>query len=518
MEQGRLRQIIAVLRRHRINRGVTPMKLRNILDDLGPTFVKFGQILSMRQDLIPLEYIKELEKLRMDVNPMPFAVVEKQLLDAYGGDYHQYFQSVNSQPIGSASIAQVHEAYLKDGSHVVIKVQRQNIYSLMEEDVKIIKRLSRFVGLVTDNLKPQEVNLLIDEMWAVAQEEMDFVVEANNIDEFYFNNSQYNYIKVPKVNVPLTRPTVLVMEHVTGFFIDDVAGLKQEGYDLEEIAHKLTVNFVNQILDYGYFHADPHPGNIMVNDGKIIWIDFGMMGRITSRDRKLVSDALSAILEHDIYQLKMVLLSYGKIKGEINHAKLYDDLDLFVTKYIDLDFSNINLGIMIEELFSLTSNHAITMPSGVTMLARGILTLEGVLATIAPQTNLIEIFAYRIHNVSEELLKSEFQSLLNNLILSFRAAPSIPKNINNSLRMLLRGQTKLAVEYNFGYSATKMIDQTIRRMILTFLIGVLLLCGTLVAISPLPGWLWGLPLLSVVCFIMAVILVCLLAWSFRSKK
>lgn len=518
MKQGRLNQIIAVLRKHRINRGLTPIKLRVILDDLGPTFVKFGQILSMRQDLIPLEYVKELEKLRMDVKPMTFATVEKQLNRAYEGDYRRYFKSVVENPIGSASIAQVHEAYLEDGSHVVIKVQRQNIYRQMEQDVKIIKRLSRFVRLATDKIKPQEVNLLIDEMWLVAQEEMDFVVEANNIDEFYLNNRQYNYIKVPRVNVPLTRPTVLVMEHVTGLYIDDVVNLEKEGYDLKEIAHKLTVNYVNQILDFGYFHADPHPGNIMVDEGKIIWIDFGMMGRITSRDRKLVADALSAILEHDIYQLKMVLLSYGKIQGDIDHTKLYDDLDLFVTKYVDLDFSNINLGVVVEELFSLTNNHAIGLPSGVTMFARGIMTLEGVLATIAPETNFLEVFAYRLHSVNGELIKKEFQTLLNNLLLSLRSAPSIPKNINNSLRMLLRGQTKLAVEYNFGYSATKLVEKTVYRLVLTFLIGILLVCGTMAATGPMPAWILGLPVLSVGAYLMALILGALLWWSFRTKK
>ncbi len=517
MKKGRLNQILAVLKKHHVNRSMTPLKLRNVLDDLGPTFVKFGQILSMRQDLIPLEYVKELEKLRMDVKAMPFEVVEKQLHLAYQDDYHKYFKSVNKTPIGSASIAQVHEAYLEDGSHVVIKVQRQNIYSQMEQDVKIVKRLSRFVSLVSDKIKPKEVNMLIDEMWKVAQEEMDFVVEANNIEEFYSNNKQYNYIRVPAVNIPLTRPTVLVMEHVSGFYIDDLDNLEEAGYDINEIAHQLTVNYINQILDFGYFHADPHPGNIMVDDGRIIWIDFGMMGRITSRDRKLVGDALNAILEHDIYQLKMVLLSYGKIQGEIDHAKLYDDLDLFVTKYVDIDFAKINLGVMVEELFSLTSNHAISMPSGVTMLARGIMTLEGVLATIAPETNFMEVFAYRLHRIDGDLIKKEFQTMLNNTILSLRSTPSIPKNINNSLRMFLRGQTKLAVEYNFGYPATKLINRIAYRFVLAFLIGVFLLCGTIAAVASLPQWVLGMPALSVACFVVAFGLGVRLWWNFKKK-
>lgn len=518
MRQGRLNQIVAVLRKHRIDRGLTPIKLRTILDDLGPTFVKFGQILSMRQDLIPLEYSKELEKLRMDVTKMSFSMVEQQLNQAYQGDYHQYFKSVNQQPIGSASIAQVHEAYLLDGSHVVIKVQRQKIFEQMEQDVKIIKRLSRFINMVTDKIKPQEVVMLIEEMWVVAQEELDFIVEANNIDEFYLNNSQYKYIKTPQVNIPLTRPSVLVMEHVSGFYIDDVQNLEAAGYDLREIARKLTVNYVSQILDYGYFHADPHPGNILVNDGKIIWIDFGMMGRITSRDRQLVSDALGAILEHDIYKLKMVLLSYGNIQGEIDHTKLYDDLDLFVTKYVDLDFSRINLGAVVEELFSLTNHHAIGLPSGVTMLARGIMTLEGVLATIAPATNFLEIFAYRLHSFDGDLVKKEFQSLLNNLILSLRSAPSIPKNINNSLRMLLRGQTKLAVEYNLGYASAKLLEKLVYRLILTIMAGILTICGTLVIAGDLPAVFGGVPVITLVCYGFAGVLGVMLWWSFKSKN
>ncbi len=502
--RGRIVEIIGILKENDVTSGMNPHKLRNILDALGPTFVKLGQIMSMRSDLLPLEYCKELEGLRMDVKPVDFEIVQRLLNENYGGDYRQVFKYVNPNPIGSASIAQVHEAYLVSGEHVVLKIQRPNIYQRMEQDVRILRRLARFSWLVDRNMTRDDIIMVIDEMWAVAKQELDFLIEANNIEEFAKNNEEFKYIRCPEVNIMLTTQTVLVMDYLGGYYIDDVKNLEKEEYDLQEIARKLAMNYINQILEDGYFHADPHPGNILIDDGKITWIDLGMMGRITSRDRRLVSDAINAILEHDIYQLKTVLLAFGSIRGEIDHTQLYEDLDYFVSKYLEMDLSKIDLGVMIEELFELTNNHSIGLPSGVSMLARGIITIEGVIATIAPTTNFLEIFAYRIRNFDSQMIKKEAKAIFNNLILSLRSSANIPKNINNTLRMFLRGQSKLNIEFSSAPQTLHNIRRIVYLMIVGLIVSALLISSSILCMTTMEPRVFDMPVVAFLGYLGAI--------------
>ena len=255
---SRFKEIREVLMRNHITRGISPEKLRTILEELGPTYVKLGQIMSLHSDILPKRYCDALMDLTSDVTPMPFSEVKEVLEKSWMCSINDILSSIEETPLGSASIAQVHKAVLLNGDEVVIKVQRKGIYDIMARDIGLLHRLVSLMPKIGD------LNMVLDEMWTVAQQEMDFLKEAANITEFAHNNKDVVYIGIPELYKEYTTDRVLVMEYVDGINITDIDKLTELGYDTHEIGQKLVNNFIKQVMDDGFFHADPHPGNICI--------------------------------------------------------------------------------------------------------------------------------------------------------------------------------------------------------------------------------------------------------------
>ena len=316
----RLAQIIAILKKHHLTKGIDPVKLRMILEDLGPTFVKIGQIMSSRQDMFSERYCQELTQLRDNVAPMNMATIRTVVEDEYGTDLEDIFMTFDQVPLGSASIAQVHKATLRNGKQIVVKVQRPSIYNMMERDISLVRRaiqllrLNEVLGSVVD------LNIVLDEFWQTAKEEMDFLNEAQYAEHFIKLNEDLLYIGAPHIETEYTTSKVLVMEYVDGFEIDNRDLLLKNGYDNHEIAVKISENYIKQIVDDGFFHADPHPGNLRIRDGKIVWIDFGMMGILKREDKDLMKQAVLAIGNNDTQQLADVILVLGVHEDRIDYT------------------------------------------------------------------------------------------------------------------------------------------------------------------------------------------------------
>ena len=307
----RLKEITAVLKKHSITRGISPEKLRLILEDLGPTYIKLGQLMSLRSDILPKRYCDELMKLCSEVPPMPFSEVIEVLEESMGCPWQAEFQKIQEKPLGSASIAQVHRATLKTGEEVVIKVQRKGIYETMARDIGLMHKAVRLMPPVSIK-GAVDLNMVLSELWTVTQEEMNFLTEAANISEFAKKNKGVAFVKVPILYREYTTTHVLVMEYIDGIAINDKEKILQNGYDLNEIGSKFVDNFIRQVIEDGFFHADPHPGNVRIQGGKIVWIDMGMMGRLTERDRQLIGQAVEGVAFKDI----------GKIPVSYTHLTL----------------------------------------------------------------------------------------------------------------------------------------------------------------------------------------------------
>ena len=367
----RFREIRDVISRNEITRGISPEKLRVIIEELGPTYIKLGQIMSLHSDILPKAYCDELMKLNSEVPPMPFSEVEEVLNHSYRTNWREVFETIDEVPLGSASIAQVHKARLLTGEEVIVKVERKGIYDTMARDIRLLKRIVRRLPPVGQLRNLVDLDAVIDELWTVTQDEMNFLKEAANMEEFAANNAEYKYIYVPKLYREHTTGRALVMEYVSGIPINNKAELIARGYDLDEIGSKFAHNFINQVMNDGFFHADPHPGNVHIRDGKIVWLDMGMMGRLTERERRVMLRGVQGIGLHDVSMVTDAVLEIGNFHGTPDRDQLYRDLREFIEEYGNISMGNVDIAEVLEAMMEVMKKNHVGLPHGMTMLVRG---------------------------------------------------------------------------------------------------------------------------------------------------
>jgi len=496
--QKRLREILQVLGKHRITHGLTPAKLREILEDLGPTYVKLGQIMSMRSDMLPENYCRELTKLRTEVRPLPYSVVSGVIEEELKEPAGNIFSQIEETPLGSASIAQVHPAVLKDGTKVVIKIQRPAIKEIMQDDIRLLKKAAGILKLAIGTEDLIDFRTILDELWKTTREEIDFLQEAANLSLFYENQKDIVYVTCPRVFHEFTTPRLLVMEYIDGIQIDETQRLKELGYDMTEIGQKAAENYCKQILEDGFFHADPHPGNLWVAGGQIAWLDLGMTGRPTEHNKQLLKKAITAILEHDIYSLKNVLLAFGEPQERVNHARLYTDIDDILSKYMSMDFGTMKLGELIERMLSLVKDHRLAITPDITLVGRSMVTMEGTLAACAPDVNILQILS--MHMSSLLLKELDIKKLLRHkgrqLYTSMDKSMEIPAQISDLLNITKNGQAQLNLQLSDSEEIRADIHKTADRFVLSILAAALFIgSGMIIHVRTIPQW-FGIPWIS----------------------
>ena len=501
----RLGEITAVRRKHHITRGVTPGKLRAILEELGPTYVKLGQIMSLHSDVLPQRYCDELMKLTSEVTPMPFETVEEVINRSYREDWHNIFSSIEKETLGSASIAQVHRAKLLDGTDVIVKVERKGIYDIMARDIGLLKRAVNLLPPVGGFKNVVDLEMVLDELWATAQEEMDFLKEAANMEEFARNNQGIRYIRCPKLYHEYTTSRVLVMEYIGGCPVDDRASLQAEGYDLGEIGRKLVNNYVKQVMDDGFFHADPHPGNVKVMDGKIVWIDMGMMGRLTNRDRNLMARAVRAIAVGDIAVLEATILELGDIQGKIDSGKLYGELRNLMDRYGNASMGSIDAVEFFKDTMEIMKNNSIKLPHGMTMLVRGLTQMQGVLLNISPDINMAEIAAGRL---KEEMLqnfdlRTEAGKAGRRVYKAVGRSLDIPPLIKIALEEYLKGQARVHMELDATKEFSHLMRRLVRNVVMGLWVMALLISSSIICTTEMKPQLLGIPALGFFGYVLA---------------
>lgn len=507
----RLGQILRILKNHKVTRGMDPVKFREILEDLGPTYVKIGQIMATRQDIFSRRYCRELEKLRSDVKPMSFDTVRAVLTEAYGPDLNQVFERIDEIPLGSASIAQVHKAWLKDGTMVVIKVQRPGIYQEMEEDILLLRKASGILKLSDVFSSVVDVNVVLDEFWASAQQEMDFTNEARNAIRFRNEYQDCAWLDAPRVHEDLTSRKVMVMEYISGCEIDDDARLDREGYDRHEIADRLGVNYLTQITEHGFFHADPHSGNIRVRDGQIVYIDFGMMGTLTDRDRRLMKQAIKALAMRDTMKLTDTILTLGVVRRTPDYASLTQRIEEYVNLYCESSLEDIDLPAMVQDLFTICHEYGIALPKGISMLARSLMTFEGTIEVLDPSTNVMQIISRQKSSLLAGDWGRELQHVLSRLLADAGRLLEMPVQLSDILSMVRRGQLKVNLDLQGADSTIANFDRMINRIIVCLLIVALLMSSSIICTTKMKPEFLGIPLLGFAGFFIAF---CMSLWLF----
>ena len=520
----RFREIKDVLRKNQITRGVTPEKLRMILEELGPTYIKLGQIMSLHSDFLPKAYCDELLKLNSDVTPMPFDDVEDVINHSYGQDWRELFQFIEEAPLGSASIAQVHRARLKNGEEVIIKVERKGIYDTMARDIGLLHRLVKLIPPVGDFKNLVDLDMVLDELWSVAQEEMDFLKEAANMDEFSRNNASVQYVTTPKLYHEYSTGHVLVMEYIDGYSLDDVESLQNAGYDMDEIGTKFVNNFIKQVMDDGFFHADPHPGNVKIRDGKIVWIDMGMMGRLSEKDRHTMIKGIRGIALHDISMVENSVLEIGEFRGKPDRERLYQDLKKFIADYGTTSMGSLDVAAAIAGLVEIMKQNRISLPHGVSMLCRGLTHIQGVLAVISPDINMMQIAVnrYTVDFLNNINWKSEFQKQARIVYRSVNKGVEIPGLVTDILKEHLEGQSVVNIDLHSSEDLTNVISAAIRNIVVGLCVAALLIASSVICTTDMTPKILGIPALGFAGYAFAMVVSIFLTvrylWSKRKKR
>jgi len=502
---NRLKEIKEVLKKHHITRKLSPEKFKNVLVDLGPTYVKLGQIMSMHSDILPKEYCDELLKLTSDVPPMPFSDVKEVIEKAWGCPIEDIVESIEENPLGSASIAQVHRAVLKNGKNVVIKVQRKGIYDVMARDIGLLHRLAKLMPPIGDLKNMVDLDMVLDEMWQVAQQEMDFLREAANFQEFRHYNKQVVYVGVPEIYTEYTTDRVLVMEYIDGLLITDTKELTARGYDTDEIGSKLVNSFIKQVMEDGFFHADPHPGNLRIRDGKIIWLDMGMMGRLSESQRKIMIRGVESIALRNVSMLENAVIDLCDEYGYVDRARLYEDLKNFLSRYGALSFGSLSIPKTMQEIMDIMKNNHLALPHGVTMLARGLAHIEGDLVTLSPDLNMFDIAQQRISEKAFENfdIKKESIKLGKRVIRSSNKAIEIPGLLADVMQEYLNGEASTNLKLQISGPFAELVYTSVRNLVIGMCLTGLLIGSAIICVTDMNPKIFGIPFLGFIGFAIA---------------
>ncbi|MEH7547554.1 MULTISPECIES: ABC1 kinase family protein [Bacillaceae] len=368
-------------------------RLRHLLEELGPTFIKLGQLLSIRSDLLPVEVIRELELLQDHVNQVSINEIKDKIQLEFGQAVEDIFVRFNEIPVGSASIGQVHEALLPTGQEVMVKIQRPKIKETVFADLEIIKDLSKMMENHYDWAEHYHITDLMDELSESIKNELDYMEEGRNTETIQLQFENHNGIKVPEIYWEYTTAEILTMERIDGIKITEIQQLNLTPEEKRQIADRLVESFVTQILRDGFFHGDPHPGNIhyIPKTKQLGFIDLGQIGRLSSRKRYDVTTLMIGLMNEDTDLIVKAMYRLTYVPTSVDNKRFYDDIDRVSKKFSHTPLGEWNFGLTINELFSISHNHQIYIPTDFMMLGKTLITLEGIISVIDPSLNLLEL-------------------------------------------------------------------------------------------------------------------------------
>lgn len=482
----------------------SPANLRKAFADLGPTFIKIGQILSARPDMLPPSYIKELSILQDNVPPESYEDINNVFFSEFNRDIEDSFTYFTKKPLASASIAQVHSAVLSDGTEVIVKIQRPEIKEKMQMDISILRKIIkltkwRFPDVLID---PEQA---LNEILSSTKNELDFKVEAENINKFKDLNKNVAFCYAPFVINELSSNKVLTMEKINGFKITDFEKLNAGGYDLDDLGKKLALSFFKQIFTDGFFHGDPHPGNLLIHEGQICFIDFGIMGCLSTSLKSYLNEAVVAVALKDIDKLVSVIISIGIKKSFVNKNKLYDDIEYLFSKYISTTLDNIKISVLIEEIFDCAKNNNIKLPKDLTLLVKSLIIIEGVVAKISPNIQILDIATPFVKSNSEYLLLKNLnldQFLIHSygFIKDFSILPSKLVELTNSI---LNGRAKLQLQVPSIDKSVDELNKMVNRLVFALIISSSIIASSLILTKDIGPKLYGISIIGILGFIIA---------------
>jgi len=484
-------------------------RIRLALDDLGPTFVKMGQIMSTRPFLIPVELVIELAKLQDQVTPFPFDEVRQTIEKELGKPLDQLFQSFSPDPIASASLSQVHRATTLAGDDVAVKVQRPQVKQIMEKDLSILRDLAVLLDRYIPEVRQFSPVAIVDEVAKSAKQEVDFLYEARNLEMFARNFADDDRIFLPRVFWDHTSLRVLTLSFIDGIKISDVTRLREAGVDLAVVTRAGGQLLAKQIFEFGFFHADPHPGNLFVlSDNRIAPVDFGMMGTLSHGALELVADLLISATSDDTRRIVRVLQNHELLDDEVRPAALEADLAIFLHRYHGIPLAKLNMRSLLNDAFEIMNVYRIKFPPELMMLGKALGTYEEVARTLNPQYDFVTELLPSIKKLATRKFSpgSIFSDVSTYLLDLRELLVNFPFEIRRIARNLRKGDLSISFHHRGLEHLILELEKASNRLAFALIIAALIVASSLIMTKPVGMTVLGVPALGLVGYVTAGVL------------
>jgi ubiquinone biosynthesis protein len=504
---GRFRQIIAVLAKYGFDEALSrahlpfpararlrpsigrvsagPARLRLALEELGPTFIKLGQVLSTRSYLLPPDYAVELAKLQDRVSPCAFEDVEKVMREDLGESADRLFAEIDREPLASASIAQVHLATLASGERVCVKIQRPSVKAVLALDTMILKDLARLLEAHVPESRQYDPVGIVTEFERTSRREVDFTIEASSMAAFERNFADDPTIHIPRVFKECSSPRVLTTELIDGIKISEVDRLREAGLDLKEIARTGAQAVLKQVFEHGLFHADPHPGNLFVTcDGKIAPIDFGIVGRLTRDEISDLAELMLGIFEADSDSLIAVLNRLRMLPDDVDRREVAEDVMLLGEKYASRKLGELNMKELFGELVGLTRRYRVRMRTEFLLLGKALSIYEEVGRVLDPEFSMMEIAKPYVAKLMRR--KHALAIILGTkgrrLVEALSKISSIPSDLARVLALAREGRLKIEFQHVGLEGLTAEIEKASNRLSFSLIVAALVVASSVMLV------------------------------------
>ncbi len=473
----------------------TPQRIRRVLEELGPTFIKLGQILATRVDLFPPQYITEFEKLQDQAPPVPFEELLSQLEDDLGGSIEEFFSAVERQPLAAASIAQVHKAVLKDGTAVILKIRRPGLRKIIEADLRLLQRIVDIAESESPEFRRFHPKEILRQFNQSLRRELDLAGECRNAERVAANLADDPNIIIPNVYWQWTGERLNVQEYIEGIQGRDLAAVEKAGLDRKLLADRGTKAVIKMIMEDGFFHADPHPGNVFyLADNKLAFIDFGMVGRLTEERREQVVSLLYGMINHLPTQVAEILEDWSD-NIYTDEQVLTVDIEAFVDQYSSLSLKDLSLTAMMSDLMALLRDHKLMLPADLALLIKAYITLDSLGRHLNPDFNTLVFAAPYIRKIMLERYKPEAIAKRGwrNLLSVADLLTSLPKDLRKLLRASRKGAIQVDITVKYLDHYVNNIDNAISRLTMGIVTAALIIGSSIIMMVKGGPELFGLP-------------------------
>lgn len=475
-------------------------RVRMAITELGPTFIKLGQILSTRPDLISSELAEELQHLQSNVPSDPPQIVKQIIHDEFGQSVTELFATFDLKALASASIGQVHLAQLKSGENVVVKVQHANIEEKIRLDLEILLDLADLAERYVEESRNYRPRDTCEEFKRLLLRELDFNREKRNLEKFANNFKDDTRIYIPKAFGDYCTSKVLTMEKLDGIPLSQKDMLVEQGYNVKELAEVGADMFLRMIFVHGFYHADPHPGNLFaMSNNRIGIIDCGMVGLLTDELREDIEDMLMCLVRNNGPKLTNLIIRLGSIPRDLNRAQLQSDVKEFSEYYGTMNLKDINLQKALEEMSDLIRRHKIVLPAGVSLLIKVLVMLEGTSHNLSADFNLISIIApYRNQMIARRLSPARQKRIMENLMMDWeRVAKTVPMGIVDIVERLQSGDVNIKFEH-------KRLEDSVNRLVMGLVISALFLGSSFLLALKSPPLIHDISITGIVGYIISI--------------